>query len=165
MSLEITKLMLIPVNNLCYLIKRLSLSQLVLSTHPLLLYQHLSSYQTFVVSSNSCHRGVLNFFSSGFTLVWWFHRIFHRVKLSAGPPSPYCVDESGPFMPCLRRNSFFTVRISATQYYLDAAHPLVSTITRKNIYNIIRDWAHLLWEQDKTFGVLSLRVGTWVPSQ
>ncbi len=65
--------------------KNRDFSQLVLSTHPLLLYQFLSFYQTFVVLSNSCHHGVLNFFSSGFTLVWFqFHRTFHRVKLSAG---------------------------------------------------------------------------------
>ncbi len=84
MSCEITKLMQIPMNTLCYLIKLVSLFP------SYVIYSPNVALSIFVTSSNFCRIIKLmpswgfGLFSSGFTLVWWFHRTSLCAKLSAG---------------------------------------------------------------------------------
>ncbi len=84
MSCEITKLMQIPMNTLCYLIKLMPLFP------SCVIYSPFVALSIFAALSNFCRIIKLlpswgfKLFSSGSKLVWWFHKTSHCVKLSAG---------------------------------------------------------------------------------
>ncbi len=84
MSWEIAKLMQIPINTLCYLIKLMPLFPSCVIYSPFVALSVFAALSNFSRIIKLLPSWGFKLFFSGFTLVWWFHKTSHRVKLSAG---------------------------------------------------------------------------------